>query len=107
MIQSVKKLKGLHEVVFSGAKIPGKVIAAIVENHLFEAGGEYGDPEAGEPIQYDHLIIEHSEGRVEITFYNRGISLLFGDSEVERQIHRVCSILERLPKQKGAPRTNA
>lgn len=95
MVQSVKKVNGLQEIVFSEDEIPAEVLAAINENHLLDVGGTYGDSEAGEPIQYDHLLIEHSSGKVEITFYNRGISLVFGNNETERQIHRVCSILER------------
>jgi len=40
--------------------------------------GTYGAPEAGEPIQYDELRIEHGQGEVEIVVYNRAI-LLFTD----------------------------
>ena len=101
MVQSVKKLKGLEQLDFSCDEIPADVLTAIEENNILQTAGEYGDRDAGEPIQYDHLVVEHSGGRTEITFYNRGISLLFGDSETERQIHRVCVILERLPKQTG------
>ncbi len=35
--------------------------------------GTYGVPEAGDPIQYDELRIEHDEGDVEIGVYNRAV----------------------------------
>jgi hypothetical protein len=38
----------------------------------------------------------HDEGSVDIEFYNRGISLIFGDVEREKQIHRVCCVLRNL-----------
>ena len=52
-----------------------------------DLGGTYGDPEAGDPIQYDGLRIEHDEGNVEIVVYNRAILLFVTDSEVVRRIH--------------------
>ena len=56
--------------------------------------GTYGAPEAGEPIQYDELRIEHGQGEVEIVFYNRAILLFTTDSEAVRRIHQVCCRLE-------------
>ncbi len=79
-----------------GKDIPRELFTGIHDNHLLEAGGNYGDPDAGKPIEYDHLVIEHPKGRTEIAFYNRGISLLLGDNETERRIHRVCAILQGL-----------
>jgi hypothetical protein len=96
MVQNIRNLKGLRKLVLEGDRIPPEVLAAIEENHLEDAGGTYGDPETGRPIEYDHLIIERPQGRTEITFYNRGISLLSGDDETELRIHRVCAILQRL-----------
>jgi|SRR5882724_1890831 len=55
-----------------------------------------GDPSAGEPIQYDHLRIEHDEGTVEIVVYDRAILLFGTESEAVRRIHQVCCRLEDL-----------
>jgi hypothetical protein len=96
IVKNAKNLKGLTEEVFSGNKIPRDVIAAIEENNLLDAGGTYGDPDTSEPLQYDYLKIDHSNGRLEITFYNRGMSMLSADDETEQQIDRVCLVLERL-----------
>ena len=37
---------------------------ALLDQHLLDLGGTYGDPEAGDPIQYDELRIEHDQGVV-------------------------------------------
>lgn len=61
------------------------------------AGARYpSELEAGKPIEYDHLFIEHPKGRTEITLYSREISLLLGDNMTEPRIHRVCAILQGL-----------
>ena len=44
---------------------------ALLDGHLLDLGGTYGDPETGDPVQYDQLRIEHDEGDVEIVVYNR------------------------------------
>ena len=59
---------------------------ALLEDHLLDLGGTYGDPEAGDPIQYDHLRIEHDQGAVEIVVYNRAILPFTADSEAVRRI---------------------
>src|SRR2546427_12885262 len=51
---------------------------------LLDLGGTYGDPQAGDPIQYDELRIEHDQGDVGIVVYNRAILLFFTDSEASR-----------------------
>src|SRR5207244_13330495 len=53
-------------------------------------------PEAGDPIQYDQLRIEHDQGDVEIVVYNRAILLFTTDAEAARRIHQVCCRLENL-----------
>jgi len=48
-------------------------VLALLDQHLLDLGGTYGDPEADDPIQYDELRIGHDEGAVEIVVYNRVI----------------------------------
>jgi len=55
--------------------------------HVVDFLGTYGDPNAGDPIQYDELRIEHDEGDVEIVVYNRAILLFASDSEAVRRVH--------------------
>ena len=42
----------------------------LLDHHHLDLGGTYRDPEAGDPIQYDELRIEHDQGAVEIVVYN-------------------------------------
>jgi len=36
----------------------------LLDQHVLDRGGTYGDPDAGDPIQYDGLRIEHDQGVV-------------------------------------------
>ena len=67
---------------------------ALLDQHLLDLGGTYGDPEADDPIQYDELRIGHDYGDVEIVVYNRAILLFRTDSEAVRRIHQVCCRLD-------------
>jgi len=69
-------------------------VLALLDGHLLDLGGSYGDPEAGDPVQYDELRIEHGQGVVEIVVYNRAILLFSTDSEAVRRIHQVCGRLD-------------
>ncbi|HXL51807.1 MAG TPA: hypothetical protein VN945_01635, partial [Gemmatimonadales bacterium] len=51
---------------------------------------------AGDPIRYDALRIEHDQGAVEIVVYKRAILLFTTDSEAVRRIHQVCCRLDDL-----------
>jgi len=62
-------------------------VFAPLNPHLLDLGGTYGRPEAGDPIQYDHLLIEHDQGAVEIVVYNRAILLFTAESEAVKRIH--------------------
>ena len=93
----VKRLDGIESLpVWSidGSDLPKDVIE-IVEP-LLDLGGTYGRPEAGDPIQYDELRIEHDQGDVEIVVYNCAILLFMADSEAVKRIHEVCCRLEDL-----------
>lgn len=69
---------------------------AIAENNILDISGTFGNPNVGDPIEYDHIVIEHEGGIVHIEFFNKGISLLMGNDEQEKRIFRVCVVLQRL-----------
>jgi len=77
----------------------------LLDHHLLDLGGTYGDPETGDPIQYDELRIKHDQGEVEIVVYNRAILLFRTESEAVRRIHQVCCRLDDLaaPHGRGIP----
>ena len=47
----------------------------LLDRHLLDQAGIYGDPNAGDPVQYDERRIEDDQGVVEIVVYNRAILL--------------------------------
>jgi len=49
--------------VIEGADLPEDVLALLAHHHL-DLGGTYGDPEAGDPVRYDQLRIEHDQGEL-------------------------------------------
>ena len=59
------------------------------DHDLLDLAGTYGDPNAGDPIQYDGLRLKHEQGDVEIV-YNRAIPLFTAESEAARRIQQVC-----------------
>jgi hypothetical protein len=65
-------------------------VLALPDHHPLDLAGTYGVPEAGDPIQYDELCIEHDEGDVEIIVCNRAILLFRTDSDAVKRIHQVC-----------------
>jgi len=72
-----------------GPAIPAEIRQAIEVEDLLSLGGVYGDRRVGDPMEYDHVKLIGLGDAVEITFYNRGITLFMTDDEVVRRIHRV------------------
>ena len=75
-----------------GSHLPEDVLEFV--EPLLDLRGTYGDPDAGDPIQYDHLLIEHDQGEVETVVYNRAIPLFATDREAVRRIQQVCCRLD-------------
>jgi hypothetical protein len=61
-------------ITIEAADLPEDVLA-LIETHLVSLDGVYGDLEAGDPIQFAELRIEHERGAVEVTVHNRVIPL--------------------------------
>ena len=93
-VKRLRESRHLPAITFEAADLPEDVVA-LVDAHLLDLGGTYGDPSVGDPIQYDELRIEHDQGAVEIVVYNRAI-LFRTDTEAVRRIHQVCCRLEDL-----------
>ena len=102
MVQELKKIeyrKGMIEKgmkptdlplkVWRGAKIPAEVRKAINDEDILSLGGAYGNKNIGDPLEYDHLKLVLAGAAVEITVFNRGITLFTSDDEQVRRIHRV------------------
>ena len=89
------KLEDLPVQVWSGTEIPAEVRKAINDENLLNLGGIYGDKNAGDPVEYDNLKLVLNEDTVEITVFNRGITLFTSDDEKVRRIHRVLCKLDQ------------
>ena len=76
MLEKGMKSEGLPVKVWRGAKIPADVMKAINDEDLLNLGGVYGDKNAGEPLEYDHLKLVLADDTVEITVSNRPITYI-------------------------------
>jgi hypothetical protein len=92
-VKRLREAACLPLVTFAAPDLPEDVVA-LVDAHLLDLGGTYGDPEAGDPIQYDELRIEQDQGAVEIAVYNRAILLFLTESDAVKRIHQVCCRLD-------------
>jgi hypothetical protein len=73
--------------------LPPVVIDAIQRERLEELAGEWGEPDAGEPIEYEQLHVAYEHGAFELTLFNRGILLIFSDDERVRRMHRALCVV--------------
>jgi hypothetical protein len=89
------KPESLPVKVWRGETIPEDARNAINEESLLSLGGVYGDENAGDPVEYDHLKLVLNGDTVEITVFNRGITLFMTDDERVRRIHRVLCGLDK------------
>ncbi len=94
MLEEGMKPENLPVKAWRGAEIPADVRTAVNEENLLGLGGVYGDRNAGDPVEYDHLRLILTDDTVEITVFNRGILLFTSDDERVRRIHRVLCKLD-------------
>jgi len=95
MLENGMKTEDLTVKVWRGAKIPNDIRKAINDEDLLKLGGVYGNKNAGDPVEYDHLKLVLTDDTVEITVFNRGITLFISDDERVRRIHRVLCRLDK------------
>ncbi|MEM4724202.1 MAG: hypothetical protein QXP01_04250 [Candidatus Hadarchaeum sp.] len=95
MVTDAANWQGLRTITLEQSQLSPKVVNAIFDNGLLTAGGVYGVPEVGDPIEINWLQITHDHGVTEITVYNLGIMLLATNDEIYSRILRVCSAIRR------------
>jgi len=96
MIEKGMKLADLPVKVWRGARIPAEKRKVVNEEDLLNLGGVYGDKNVDNPVEYDHLKLVLTDDNVEITVFNRGITLFMTDDERVRRIHRVMCKLDKV-----------
>jgi hypothetical protein len=95
MVDDYTDLQGLKTTIIGQDELSGEVVDAIFDNDLLTAGGVYGVPEAGDPVEVTSLQITHDHGVTEITVYNLGIMLFHTNDEIYPRVLRVRSSIER------------
>jgi len=95
MIETRKEAAALPPRVWSGTEIPEEVRTAIRAERLAELSGTYGDPQAGDPIQYDQLTLTFPRSAVKLELFNRAILLFLTDDERIQRIHHVLCKLDK------------
>jgi hypothetical protein len=81
--------------------LPPVVIDAIQRERLEELAGEWGERDAGEPIEYEQLHVAYERGAFELTLFNRGILLIFSDDERVRRMHRALCVVHDAVERLG------
>ena len=87
--------QGVKTTIIGRDEMSGEIVDTIFENDLLTAGGIYGIPEAGDPVEVTSLQIRHDYGVTEITVYNLGIMLFHTNDEIYPRVLRVRSAIER------------
>ena len=94
MLESVREKKVEEKYELAGDEIPQDLLESIERNRLLEMEGEYGDERAGNPVEYEHLVIETPERNVSIEVYNRGLMVFQYEQGGDlKRIHRVLNDL--------------
>lgn len=95
MLEESMEPENLPIEIWKGSEIPENVRAAVHEEGLLGLGGVYGDRNAGDPVEYDHLRLILADNTVEIKVFNRGITLFMSNDEKLLRIHRVLCKLDQ------------
>ena len=93
MLDRVADAATVPSTTLRGETLPPVAIDAIERERLEELAGEWGGPDAGEPIEYERLHVAYERGAFEITLFNRGIMLIFCDDERIRRLHRALCVV--------------
>jgi hypothetical protein len=96
MLEAGMKPGDLPVQTWRGAKIPAEVRKSINEEDILNLGGVYGDKDASDPVEYDHLRLVLTDDVVEIEVFNRRITLFMTNDEKVKRIHRVLCKLDKM-----------
>jgi len=94
MLETGMALDDLPTQIWRGSTLPEAVRQSITNENILDLGGTYGDRDAGDPVEYDHLRLALTDRVVEIEVFNRGISLFMTNDEKIVRIHRVLCKLD-------------
>lgn len=104
LVTRLEELSTLPTTVLTQPEIPNALEELIRRYKVGDLAGTYGDPSAGDPIQYDHLEIEDDDGVAAIEVFNRAIFLFLSDSPGLKKIHHVCCTIDDLGRARRPAR---
>ena len=95
LVDDPSNWQGLETTVLGQAELSKEVVDAIFSNDLLAAGGVYGIPGAGDPVEINSLQIFHERGVTDITVYNLAIMLFHTDDKIYPRVLHVCSAIRK------------
>jgi hypothetical protein len=101
MLDRVADAAAVPSTTLTGEILPPVVIDAIQRERLEELAGEWGELDAGEPIEYEQLHVAYERGGFELTLFNRCILLIFSDDERIRRMHRALCVVHDAVERLG------
>jgi hypothetical protein len=81
------------------ADLPAHSQEQILKDRAWELAGCYGDPAAGEPIEYHYLKLARACDEAEIEFFNLAITMFFTDDEDLQRIFRTLDQVSELVRR--------
>lgn len=100
MVEDHTDSRELRTTIIERDELSQEVVDAVFDNELLAAGGVYGVPEAGDPVEVTSLEITHDHGVTKVTVYNLGIMLFNTNDEIYPRVLRVRSAIERQREQR-------
>lgn len=77
------------------SSITKKILQSFENEQIDQLSGVYGDRAAGDPVEVDRLEIKFNERDNFVTVFNRGIAMLFTNSDEISRLDRFFGVLER------------
>lgn len=100
MINSINEKSSCKEHILTGDKIPEEAKTIFNSDNIAELSGQWGDPEAGSPIQYHWAMVETENGKsYEFEVFNLAIMMFATNDEKTRKLFRFLMQLERSTKR--------
>jgi hypothetical protein len=95
--------RDLRVTEWEAPDIPQSVLDSIASEQIDALEGEWGEPDASDPIQVDLIDLEFTNDVISIEVFNRAMYLVREDSDEMRRIHRVCGALEAATPDRSEP----
>jgi hypothetical protein len=95
LVKEYTDLQGLETTIIGRHELSKQIVDAIYDNDLLTAGGVYGVPEAGDPVEVTSLEITHDQGVTKIMVYNLAIMLFKTNDQIYPRVLRVRNSIDR------------